>query len=131
MIIKVTYISEDDEEFDSAEECLEHERVMQTEGKALFFDSDRQPIEGTVINKFEGAFYIYILDGEKAKSLFKWAEDYIGCPVPDECETSALYFFDERKQCYEDLGKKIEELVSIGESIMKEVEKAKREGNGC
>ena len=126
MIIKVTYISEDDEEFDSEEECLEHEHIMKTEGKALFFDSDRQLIEGTVIDKLEGAHYIYILDGDKAREMLSWANEYTGCPTPDECETGALYYFDERRQVFEDLGKKIEDLVDIADTIMEQVRKEKK-----
>ena len=129
MTIQVTYIADDGEEFETEEECLDHERVMMTDGKALFFDSDCELIEGSVIDKVERAHYIYILDGETAKEFFEWADEYTGCPVPDEYETGALYFFDEREQHYKDLGKIITGLSNIGMNIMVQVEKVRSEGD--
>ena len=45
MTIKNIYISEDGEEFETAEECIEYEKARDVSGAILMFDSDKQILD--------------------------------------------------------------------------------------
>ena len=118
MKIRKIYISDDGEEFDSEEACLEHENVFSSSDSVVMFDSGRRLIEDRdSYIAYEKAEYIYISNAKRAETFFNWVEKELQFPVPKEPEAGHTYYFDEKKDAYIDINWKIHELASIRRHI--------------
>lgn len=116
MKVKKIYISEiDDEEFETEEECLEHEKACDPSNSVLMFSDDVHELldSGDPLERFEHAFYIYILDGEKAKTFFGWVDIQAGYTTPLFPKTGDIYIFDSDAQEYANLDARIAELKRL------------------
>ena len=114
MKIRKIYISDDGEEFDNEEACLEHENVISSIDSMVLFNSEGELITGReVYDAYDRATYIYILDEDRARAFLDFVLRELRYPIPKEPETGVLYYFDEQEGEYVDLRHKIEDLTKL------------------
>lgn len=96
MRIERTYIAFDENEFDDKEECFAYEEyVRENMTAAIFYDDERKVVdvenEGT-----RDAFFIRIVNAEKAPAMFRWLYDQFGMEHPEDgdYEDGDLYVYD-------------------------------------
>lgn len=123
MTTKTIYISNDGEEFESEEECLEYEKKRDVHDAIIMFDSNRLPIlDADSVAAFEDAEYLYILDSEKAKAFFDYISEAYGyaVPNPDEVVNYGLYAFNSDLSCqsYYELNDQIAELEVLRDELL-------------
>lgn len=113
MTIQVLYIADDGEEFETEQECLDHERAMNYKDAVVFLDSSFEVIDmNDSVKAYEKSNYIYVLDAEKASAFFSWLTGYAGYEGPEQLCDDEIYSFNEREQQYENLNNIIDELVA-------------------
>ena len=131
MEIRKIYISDDGEEFDSEEECLEHEQTVSSMNSVMLFDSRKRMISDPApFVAFEKAVYVYIRDAEKAEAFLQWIRQECGYSVPEQLEDGELYFYDEQTNLFVNLEEKIRELKNLRDHIMVQVRAQELEDNG-
>lgn len=121
MTIKNIYISDDGEEFETEEECVEYEKARDVKGAILMFDSDRQILDDAdSVKAFENAMYLYVIDVERAKKFFDFVEGDYGYVVPDEVVKNGLYVYDDNVHCqsYYELTDRIAELEVARDELL-------------
>ena len=121
MTIKNIYISDDGEEFETEEECLEYEKARDVSGAILMFDSDRQILDDAdSVKAFENAMYLYIINVERAKKFFDFVGEDYGYVVPDEVVENGLYAYDDNVHCqsYYKLTDQIAELEVARDELL-------------
>ena len=123
MRTRTIYISNDGEEFETEEECLEYERNRDASDAVLMFAANRFPIvDSDSVAAFEDASYLYILDAERAKAFFKAIKDDYSYAIPklDEVTNFSLYAYEEDRsgQSYVNLDDKIAELEVLRDELL-------------
>ena len=123
MRTRTIYISNDGEEFDTEEECLEYERNRDASDAILMFAANRLPIvDSDSVAAFEDASYLYILDAERAKAFFRAIKDDYSYAIPklDEVTNFSLYAYEEdhSDQSYVNLDDKIAELEVLRDELL-------------
>lgn len=123
MTIKNIYISDDGEEFETEEECVEYEKARDVKGAILMFDSDRQILDDAdSVKAFENAMYLYIINVERAKKFFDYVSESYGydVPDPDEVIEHGLYAFNDDMHCqsYYELTDRIAELEVARDELL-------------
>lgn len=119
MEIRKIYISDDGEEFETEEACLEHEKTINSMDSVLMIDSrelvitDKEPSIA-----YEKAFYLYIFDTKRARAFLDWIYQETGCSIPENAKVGELYYYDEPKDKYKELNKKIKELEELRDRLM-------------
>lgn len=122
MTVRHIYISDDGEEFDTEEECMEHEKMLDTSNALLMFDEDYNILVNDDPGRaYELSSYLYILDGEKTRPFLQWIESEWGYATPEEVEAGDVYYYDDRACKYIDLNKKIDELCMTRDRIVEQV----------
>ncbi len=130
MTIRKIYISKDDEEFDTKEECLAHEAMLDTSGKLLMFDEDGELLNSEDPGKdYEYSTYLYILNAENAQPFLNWIENIYGYDTPEDISDNELYFYNNETNRYENMSKRISELVEKQRYIFEQVGKLRSEQN--
>lgn len=93
MQIKKIYISDDGEEFETEEECLEYEKIVSSRDSVILFDYCEGIInDDDFWNAFDQAIYIYITDAERAEKFLQWVKESTDHPVPENVKTGWLYY---------------------------------------
>lgn len=119
MIIKKTYISDDGEEFETEEECLEYEKSLNSIDGVVLFDSKLEVIHGeNPVDAYNEAFYIYISNVERAERFFDWIREYDHSPVPKDIKHGRIYFYYEPTGEYRNLDTFINEWGDIRNKIL-------------
>lgn len=99
MRVEITYYADDGTEFGAEEECLAYEASLKADfDSVLLFDDAFNHLDKCCENTFACAWYIKVLDGEKALNLMKWANDHYGVcmdGLPDKLETDEIYAWDD------------------------------------
>lgn len=119
MQIKYTYISDDGEEFETEEECLEHEKTIDSASSVLMIDSrelvitDKEPSTA-----YEKAIYLYIFDTKRARAFLDWIHGETGYSIPENAKAGELYYYDESDNEYKELSEKIKELEGLRDRLM-------------
>lgn len=122
MTIQVLYIADDGEEFETEQECLDHERASNYKDSLVFLDSKFEIIDmNDSVEAYEKSFYIYVLDAEKAGAFFSWLNVYAGYESPERLGNHVIYYYDDHSREYENLGDAIDELVAKRDRILHEV----------
>ena len=123
MIIKHTYIAADGEEFETEEECLEHERVCDPGDSVVLYysDCDRITDGRDIIEMFERADHIYVRDAEQAKIFFNWINEETGMDIPHNVADNTIYSYDGLRAAYFNLNEAIEELLDISNAIFNDI----------
>ena len=104
MQIKKIYISDDGEEFETEEACLEYENSLNARDGVILFDSNLEVIHGGApIDDYNEAFYMYISDARQAERFFDWVYEYDHSPVPKDVKEGGIYFYDEATGNYKNL----------------------------
>ena len=88
MRTEITYYAFDDTEFYDEEACREYEKLfLSSISSVIMRDEDLNPIEisGEDYRKASEAYYIFIIDADKAKVLFGYLESLVGTAQP-KCE---------------------------------------------
>ncbi len=131
MRIEITYFADDGEEFGTEEECREYEESLKTDlNSVIFFTEDHKLMKYPKLKDIEQeAYYLKVLDPEKAEKLFDWLHyqisfDWIaGEPIKDH-----YYRWNEADYCvngYVDFTKELEELQKTMAELMIELDKEK------
>lgn len=121
------YISDDGEEFDSEEECLEYENKINSFDSVLLFDSKKNLIKNKISEiAYERAFYIYVLDTKRAKTFLEWIHSESGYAVPDYIRAGELYFYDESTNKFKSYTNIVIELAKTKSQILAQVDAAKK-----
>lgn len=119
MQIKKTYISDDGEEFETEEECLEHEKTINSMDSVLMIDSRELVIaEKDPSTAYEKAIYLYIFDTKRARAFLDWIHGETGYSIPEKVKAGELYYYDEPNNEYKELNKKIKELEELRDRLM-------------
>lgn len=127
MKIRKIYISNDGEEFDSEEECLEHEDRLNSIDSVMLFDSKKKLItDKNPSTAYERACYIYILDTRRAKAFLEWIHSECGYAVPNLVREGELYFYDEPTNKFNSYTKMVIELEETKSKILEQVDAAKK-----
>ena len=127
MTTRIIYIADDEEEFETEEECLEHERSMKPDGAVILFDDKMHPmVEGDATERYERTMFIYIIDSEKAKPFFDWIRSYSGYEVPHDFSDRDLFYYNEDDDRYEDFLKKVKEMDEQRDILMEHIERVSK-----
>jgi len=127
MKIREIYISDDGEEFDSKEECLEHEERLNSIDSVMLFDSKKKLItDKNPSVAYERACYIYILDTKRAKAFLEWIHSECGYAVPSLVRAGELYFYDESTNKFNSYTKIVIDLDETKSQILAQVNAAKK-----
>ena len=119
MEIKNIYVSYDGKEFETEEECLEYERMGESEGAVKLFNADgHECLETDPVERYERADYIYVLDEEKADAYFNRIQEYSGYTVPYDAKVGHIYAYDVDDCDYYDLMERVEKLMALRDRIM-------------
>ena len=119
MKIRKIYISDDGEEFDSEEECLEHEKTINLMESVLMIDSRELVItEKDPIIAYEQAIYLYIFDTEQARALLNWIHNESGFSIPENPKAGELYYYEGSDNEYKNLNEKIEKLEELRDRLL-------------
>ena len=79
---ETTYYAFDDTEFYSAEECLAYEKSVSEQMTAAEFYDDEMNLVDVQKDGTGDAYYIRIINAEKAPGLFSWLNDQYGFEYP-------------------------------------------------
>ena len=79
---ETTYYAFDDTEFCSAEECLAYEKSVSEQITAAEFYDDEMNLVDVQKDGTGNAYYIRIINAEKAPGLFNWLYDQYGFDYP-------------------------------------------------
>lgn len=93
---ETTYYAFDDTEFYSAEECLAYEKSVSEQMTAAKFYDDEMNLVDAQKDGTGDAYYIRIVNAEKAPALFRWLNDQFGMEHPEDgdYEDGDLYVYD-------------------------------------
>ena len=124
MTIKNVYVADDGEEFETEEECLEYEKVLDPDGAVVLFDSDMRIItkencgsEKDPVSRYEETVYICIIDAKKAKEWFNWIYDKSGYDIPIDYSTGDTLYYNSDDCEYVNLEKEIAKLEALRNKI--------------
>lgn len=96
---ETTYYAFDETEFYDERSCRNYEReFFSSLDSVIMRDEDLKPISMSEedVNKAADAYYIFIINAEKARTLFKHLEDLIGTEQPKcEFEDNDVLVYDE------------------------------------
>ena len=99
MRIETTYYAFDDTEFYDERSCRNYEReFFSSLDSVIMRDEDLKPIAMSEedVNEAADAYYIFIVNAEKARTLFAHLEDLIGTAQPKcEFEDNDILVYDE------------------------------------
>lgn len=119
MQIKKIYISDDGEEFETEEACLEYENSLNSRDGVILFDHNLEVIHGGApIDAYNEAFYMYISDAGQAERFFDWVREYDRSPVPKDVKEGRIYFYDEAAGNYKNLDEFLMKWNSIRNKIL-------------
>lgn len=127
MRIEIHYFAEDDTEFDTEEECKAYEQSLWDNFDSVVFFDDHFNIMNRERNSISGiadlAWYIEILDGEKAERLFKWLYSFAGMCTDGLTDLVAgdIYAWDNTDSVWYSPKKKLREWQKIVDAIEKAV----------
>lgn len=94
---ETTYYAFDDTEFYSAEECLAYEKSVSEQMTAAEFYDDEMNLVDVQKDGTGDAYYIRIINAEKAPGLFSWLNDQYGFEYPQgEFEDGDVFSYDTR-----------------------------------
>lgn len=94
---ETTYYAFDDTEFYSAEECLAYEKSVSEQMTAAEFYDDEMNLVDVQKDGTGDAYYIRIINAEKAPGLFSWINDQYGFEYPQgEFEDGDVFSYDTR-----------------------------------
>ena len=133
MRIEVTYFADDGEEFRTEEECREYEESLKMDlNSVIFFTEDHKLMKDPKLEDIEQeAYYLKVLDPEKAERLFDWLHyqisfDWIaGKPIKDHYYRWIDSNRNYRDDGYVDFTKELEELQKTMAELMVEFDKEK------
>lgn len=129
MRVEITYFSDDDEEFDTEEECLEYERGLKENFNSLiFFDEKMKLIEKPDLTNVESdAYYFYISDdAEKAKAAIDWIDYQTeNLKVYDPICQGHFYGYSNDDGDFRDLTKRLSDLACIIDALDSAIKKHK------
>ena len=93
---ETTYYAFDDTEFYSEEECLAYEKSVSEKRTAAEFYDDEMNLVDVQKDGTGDAYYIRIINAEKAPGLFRWLNDQFGMEHPEDgdYEDGDLYVYD-------------------------------------
>ena len=124
MEIKVTYIANDGEEFETEEECLEYENRCDPGDSLVMINQNCVAVQASnPIDAFEHSEIYYIRDAAKAAVFFWFVNDQTGYAVPEEIEDDGIYIYNPSIDGYVDLRAELERLGDIQKKVVEEVEK--------
>ncbi len=127
MEIRKIYISDDGEEFDSEEECLEHEDKINSFDSVLLFDSKKNLIKNKIPEiSYEQAYYIYVLNTKRAKTFLEWIHSEYRYAIPDYLRAGELYFYEESTNKFKSYTNIVTELTETRSKILEQVDAAKK-----
>lgn len=120
----VTWIADDETEFETEQECWRYEhRLDGVKDSVIFLDDEFRPIEFDLANIYELFQYIIIRDAEKAPAVFEELHSYEWCFVrPDGYTDGDVLKWDGDEEDYIDLKKTLLELAEEVRSIERAVE---------
>lgn len=122
MKIRKIYISDDGEEFDSEEECLEHEDRLNSIDSVMLFDSKKKLItDKNPSTAYERACYIYVRDTNRAKTFLEWVHSECGYAVPSLVRAGELYFYDESTNKFKSYTSMVIDLDDTKNKILAQV----------
>lgn len=122
MKIRKIYISDDGEEFDSEEACLEHEDKINSFDGVLLFDSKKKLIENENPGiAYERACYIYVRYTNRARTFLDWVHSEYGYAVPSLVKAEELYFYDESTDKFKSYTSMVLELEETKSKILEQV----------
>ena len=94
---ETTYYAFDDTEFYSAEECIAYEKSVSEQMTAAEFYDDEMNLVDVQKYGTGDAYYIRIINAEKAPGLFSWLNDQYGFEYPQgEFEDGDVFSYDTR-----------------------------------
>lgn len=94
---ETTYYAFDDTEFFSEEECLAYEKYVSEHMTAAEFYDDEMNLVDAQKDGTGDAYYIRIINAEKAPGLFSWLNDQYGFEYPQgEFEDGDVFSYDTR-----------------------------------
>lgn len=94
---ETTYYAFDDTEFYSAEECIAYEKSVSEQMTAAEFYDDEMNLVDVQKDGTGDAYYIRIINAEKAPGLFSWLNDQYGFEYPQgEFEDGDVFSYDTR-----------------------------------
>ena len=119
----VTWIAEDETEFETEQECWEYEhRYDGIKDSAIFLDDEFNVIEWDLEKVYDRFIYIYIRDAEKSLGLFNALHDWEWCFVkPEDVHNGDILKWDSDDELYIDLKKKAAEIAVELEAVGKAV----------
>ena len=122
MKIRKIYISDDGEEFDSEEQCLEYENKINSFDSVLLFDSKKNLIENENPGiAYERACYIYVRDTNRAKTFLEWVHSEYKYAVPSLVRAGELYFYDESTDKFKSYTSMVIDLDDTKNKILAQV----------
>ena len=122
MKIRKIYISDDGEEFDSEEACLEHEDKINSFDSVLLFDSKKNLIKNENPEiAYERACYIYVRDTNRARTFLEWVHSECGYAVPSLVRAGELYFYDESTDKFKSYTSMVIDLDDTKNKILAQV----------
>ena len=119
----VTWVAEDETEFDTEEECWAYEhRYDGVMDAAVFLDDEFNVIEQDFEQIYKYFQYIAVKDAEKAKELFQALKDYEWCfVIPEGYAEGTILSWDGDDECYIDLQKRKQETDEQIAKVVKAV----------
>lgn len=94
---ETTYYAFDDTEFYSAGECLAYEKSVSEQMTAAEFYDDEMNLVDVQKDGTGDAYYIRIINAEKAPGLFSWLYDQYGFDYPQgKFEDGDVFSYDDR-----------------------------------
>ena len=94
---ETTYYAFDDTEFYSAEECIAYEKSVSEQMTAAEFYDDEMNLVDVQKDGTGDAYYIRIINAEKAHGLFSWLNDQYGFEYPQGAfEDGDVFSYDTR-----------------------------------
>lgn len=94
---KITFISDDGEEFETREDCLAYEKAQTELSGLLGFNGDMEfqdPKEIGVEDAFQISRLLFITDADSAEESFRIIEDRYGVEVPTQVMTGDIRLYD-------------------------------------
>lgn len=113
---KTTYIADDGSEFDTAEECLQHEIITKDMPGMMCFDGDLNYLDHRLCGAayaFEMSRWIFITDGPDALRTSEYISEQYGLvSIPDNAQTGDVYEYDGNLDEWLDVGEDCEKQMS-------------------
>ena len=137
MRIETTYYAFDDTEFYDERSCRNYEReFFSSLDSVIMRDEDLKPIKMSEedVNEAADAYYIFIVDAKKARTLFTHLEDLIGTAQPKcEFEDNDILVYDEAgdwDNSWINLSRRVREDNARLKHIAEEVSKSAEQKDG-